>query len=155
MTIELLPTFKTQAILDVFNHLATAKGEKPLAGWEKSKTALVARIMAGNTEDAIVAAIKATEGETLPGKKPAPAKKKGKLLKTSKAVAKRVKTNGDKKPRTQGVGAFVRQTLLGTPDMSAVDVLSLVAKKWPEAKTSAACVGWYRSQMYKSGELTK
>ena len=151
MSIELLPTFKTQAILDVFNHLAEAKGEKPLAGWEKSKTVLVARIMAGNSEDAIVAAIKATEGETLPGKKPA--KKKAKASK--KETKKVTKADGEKKPRGQGVGAFIRETLLGTPDMSAADVLSLVVKKFPEASTSAACVGWYRSKMYKSGELVK
>ena len=97
MTIELLPTFKTQAILDVFNHLAAAKGEKPLAGWEKSKSSLVARIMAGNSEDTIIAAIKATEDGAKPGTK-------GKVTKTKKQP----KAKAEKKA-SQGGGIVADQ----------------------------------------------
>jgi hypothetical protein len=157
--IEALPSFKTQAILDVFNHLAVAKGDKPLAGWEKSKSSLVARIMAGNDAASIEAAIKATEDGVKPGTK-AEAKPAKKVAKTNgKAkpakAEKKAKADGEAKPRVQGVGAFIREVLTETPEATANDVLAMVQKKWPEAKTSAACVGWYRSQMYKNGDLKK
>jgi len=152
MSIELLSTFKVQAILDVYNHL---NPEAPLKSWDKSKTVLVARIMAGNTSDAIEAAIKATESDTLPGKKPAPAKKKGKVAKAKKPAKAEKKAKGESKPRGEGIGTLVRALLKATPEASAAEILERLVKARPEAQTTAACVGWYRSKMYKSGELVK
>jgi hypothetical protein len=151
MTIELLPSFKTQAILDVHNHLATAKGTATLADWSKAKGELVGRIMKMATTEEIEAAIKATDDGPKPGTK-------GKVTKTKKApkakTEKKAKVD-DASTRTLGVGAFIRELLAETPEMPALDVLAKVQKKWPGAKTSVACVGWYRSKMYKSGDLKK
>lgn len=153
--LEMLSTFKVQAILDVHNHLAAAKEQKPLASWDKAKSELVNRIAKMATGDEIEAAIKATEDGPKPGTK-------GKVVKTAKPAKKAAKAKTEKKAKTEGgakrqsgVGALVREILAAEPDLPAVDVLARVHKKFPEAKTSIACVGWYRSQMYKAGDLKK
>jgi hypothetical protein len=150
--IDLLPTFKAQAIVDVYNFLAESSDKPKLADWSKAKSELVARICNTWSTTEIERAIALTEDGPRPGKKGKV--DKAKAPKKPKAKAEK-KADGEKKPRAQGVGAFIRQTLVDTPDMKAADVISLVQKKWPEAKTSIACVGWYRSKMYKTGELER
>lgn len=151
MTIELLPTFKTQAILDVYNVLA-APGNQ-LKDWSKSKTELVARILKMGTTADIEKAIAATEDATLPGKKPAPAKKAGKA-KTEKKVktakGKSANKTGERKP---GIGACAKAIIKASPDMPALDVVAEVQKQFPEANISHKCVGYYRYQMRKAGEI--
>lgn len=53
--------------------------------------------------------------------------------------------------KRSGVGAFVKAELLkGVTDE---EILKAVAAKFPEAKTTKACVAWYRCQMKKAGDL--
>lgn len=147
--IETLPSFKTQAILDVYNHL---NPEAQLKDWSKSKTELVARITNKFDASAIEKAIAATEDGPAPGTK-------GKVVKTKKQpkakAEKKAKAKGESKPRGVGIGTLIKAMLKAQPDMPALDVVNAVQKSYPEAKTSVACVGWYRSKMYKLGELVK
>lgn len=156
MSIELLPTFKTDAILAVHNHLAAAKDAKPLASWDKSKSALVARIMKMAGEDEIVAAIKATEDGPKPGTKGKVVKtaKKGKAeKKTAPAKKGKAEKKGDAKPRGQGIGAYAKECILANPEASALDIVAAVQKKFPQCNISDKSVGYYRHAMRKAGEL--
>ena len=145
MSIELLPTFKTQAILDVYNVLAAPGGQ--LKDWSKSKTELVARIMKMGTEADIEKAIAATESDTLPGKKPAPAKKKGKAKVAKKAKAEKTGT------KPQGIGAYAKEMILANPDVAALEIVALVQKKFPECNITTKSVGFYRHALKKDGQL--
>lgn len=154
MSIELLKTFKTQAIVDVYNHL---NPEAQIKDWAKNKSILVERIVAKFDTATIEKAIADTEPDTKPGKpaKPAKVKKtKAPKAKAPKAKAEK-KADGEKPKRQAGVGAYVRELLAKSPETPALDILAAVQKKYPEAKTSVACIGWYRSRMYKSGDLKK
>lgn len=149
MSIELLSTFKTQAILDVYNHL---NPEAQLKSWDKNKSILVERIVSKHDASAIEKAIAATEDGPKPGTK-------GKVVKTAKApkakAEKKAKATGEKKPRAAGIGAAIKAQILKTPEASAQEILDKVLPNFPEASTTVACVGWYRSKMYKTGELVK
>lgn len=51
------------------------------------------------------------------------------------------------------IGNFCRaQILLGKKN---AEILELVQKQFPEAKTTAACVAWYKSDMRKKGMIEK
>lgn len=48
------------------------------------------------------------------------------------------------------IGAYVNGLLMH--DKSTEEILKAVAKKFPEARTSAASVAWYRSKLNKQGK---
>lgn len=51
------------------------------------------------------------------------------------------------------IGNFCRaQILLGKKN---AEILELVGNQFPEAKTTAACVAWYKSDMRKKGMIEK
>jgi hypothetical protein len=49
------------------------------------------------------------------------------------------------------IGKFVRDAVLLNPEAKNDDILKLVKAKFPEAKTSYACIAWYKSDMRKKG----
>ena len=53
---------------------------------------------------------------------------------------------------TMGIGQFVRHMLLKS-EKSNTEVLALVLKLYPEAKTTPACIAWYKSDLRKKGLL--
>ena len=148
MTIEMLSSFKTQAILDVYNYL---NPDAPLKSWDKNKLILVERLAAKFDKATIEKAMADTESGPKPGKK-------GKVDKKPAVKAKKpttaTKAKSDK-PKGQGVGATIRALLAAKPEATALEILAEFQKKFPDAKTTAGCVSWYRSQMYKTGELVK
>lgn len=60
-----------------------------------------------------------------------------------------------KKERGPGIGKFVNDLLDKNIDMKTEDVLQKVHDKFPDAKTSKACVAWYRSHHPKHSTLAK
>jgi hypothetical protein len=148
----MLPSFKTQAILDVYNYL---NPDAQLKDWSKSKSELVGRITSKFDQTQIEKAIAATENGEVPGKK-------GKVVKVAKAAkkgkakgksAKSAKAEGT--PRGEGIGTLIRAMLKAQDGISSADVVTAVLKSYPDAKTNAACVSWYRSKMYKTGQLVR
>lgn len=79
-------------------------------------------------------------------------KKQGKPVKKEKA-AKPAKEKGDAKPAEKkgGIGGLVCKMLLDGKETDAI--LAAVKKDYPHAKTSAASVAWYRSQLRGEGKL--
>lgn len=49
------------------------------------------------------------------------------------------------------IGKFVRDQVLQNPEAKNDDILKAVKLKFPEAKTSYACIAWYKSDMRKKG----
>lgn len=52
----------------------------------------------------------------------------------------------------QGVGKFAKELLLS--GMANKDVLAKVKEQFPSAKTSSACIGFYRTKLVAEGLLT-
>ncbi len=52
-----------------------------------------------------------------------------------------------------GIGQFVRHVLVTNQTKSNTDVLALVHKVFPEAKTTMACIAWYKTDLRKKGLL--
>ena len=51
------------------------------------------------------------------------------------------------------IGKFVRDQVLQNPEAKNDDILKAVKLKFPEAKTSYACIAWYKSDMRKKGMI--
>jgi hypothetical protein len=52
-----------------------------------------------------------------------------------------------------GIGQFVRHVLVQNQSKSNTEVLALVHKVFPEAKTTMACIAWYKTDLRKKGVL--
>lgn len=52
---------------------------------------------------------------------------------------------------TVSIGKFVQQLVLDNADMPNVDILAKVKEQYPQAKTTMACIAWYKSDMRKKG----
>lgn len=53
------------------------------------------------------------------------------------------------------IGQFARKCIQDNPSMKNEDILKLVQAQFPAAKTSYACIAWYKSDMKKKGVLVK
>ena len=53
------------------------------------------------------------------------------------------------------IGKFARSLIVSFPDMTNTDVLENVKKKFPAAKTTMACIAWYKSDLRKAGLIAK
>jgi hypothetical protein len=53
---------------------------------------------------------------------------------------------------TMGIGQFCRHMMLNS-SKSNTEILAMVLKLYPEAKTTAACIAWYKSDLRKKGLL--
>ena len=53
---------------------------------------------------------------------------------------------------TMGIGQFCRHMMLKS-SKSNTEILELVLKVYPEAKTTMACIAWYKSDLRKKGLL--
>jgi len=61
----------------------------------------------------------------------------------------------DAKPEIKvamGIGQFCRHMMLNS-SKSNTDILNLVLKIYPDAKTTMACIAWYKSDLRKKGLL--
>lgn len=52
---------------------------------------------------------------------------------------------------TASIGKFVQQLVLDNADLPNVDILAKVKEQYPQAKTTMACIAWYKSDMRKKG----
>lgn len=52
---------------------------------------------------------------------------------------------------TVSIGKFVQQLVLDNADLPNVDILAKVKEQYPQAKTTMACIAWYKSDMRKKG----
>ena len=76
----------------------------------------------------------------------ATADKKAAVAEKAKA-ARPKKDPSEAKPRGKGIGAFIRgQISKGDDNQQIIDD---VKRQWPDAKTNAACIAWYRNDMKK------
>lgn len=51
------------------------------------------------------------------------------------------------------IGSVARAMIVANPGKKNAEILALVKAEFPEAKTSEACIAWYKSDMKKSGKL--
>lgn len=51
------------------------------------------------------------------------------------------------------IGKFVRTVVLENPSMKNEEILALVKKEFPDAKTTYACIAWYKSDMRKKNMI--
>lgn len=51
------------------------------------------------------------------------------------------------------IGKFVREAILANAEATSQEILNQVQEQYPEAKTSPACIAWYKSDMRKKGLL--
>lgn len=177
-----LSTLDTKALLATYNTIAKAAGKPELKAFKEGKAKLVAKAEALRAEvakltpeqeehkkeraeaaDKRLASVKERRNKTAAEKLDAAADKvmatkaptkretkpKGKPATAAKKAAKAA--DGDKKPRGLGIGAFCMDLIKA--GKSNEDVLSAVAKKFPDAKTSAASVAWYRNKLKSEGEI--
>lgn len=54
---------------------------------------------------------------------------------------------------TKTIGSVARGFISANPTMKNEEILKLVLNEFPEAKTSLACIGWYKSKMKKEGKV--
>lgn len=92
-------------------------------------------------------ATKATK-KTAAKKTSTKAEKAKKFPKAAAKEAKKAKVSS--KPRGQGIGAFCMDLIL--KGKSNDEVLAAVAKKFPDASTSASSVAWYRNKLKSEGK---
>lgn len=53
---------------------------------------------------------------------------------------------------TKSIGSVARGYITANPAMKNEEILALVKNDFPEAKTSLACIGWYKSKMKKEAK---
>ena len=51
------------------------------------------------------------------------------------------------------IGKFAQTLILANPNMTNTEVLGAIKLAYPEAKTSMACIAWYKSDLRKKGNL--
>lgn len=52
------------------------------------------------------------------------------------------------------IGQFARKCILENPQAKNADIVKMVRAWKPEAKTTEACIAWYKSDMKKKGTAT-
>ena len=52
---------------------------------------------------------------------------------------------------SNSIGSFARNIIATRNELSNAQVLELVLQQFPNAKTSIACIAWYKSNMKKTG----
>lgn len=57
------------------------------------------------------------------------------------------------KEHNMSIGKFVREAILANAEATSQEILNQVQEQYPEAKTSPACIAWYKSDMRKKGLL--
>ena len=93
------------------------------------------------------------EGDTMAATKKAakgkPSKSKAKPVKKAaapKAAPKAKKSKTAAAPRG-GIGAMARDLITKHPDMENAEIVDQIKIKFPDTKTNAACISWYRGAM--------
>ena len=55
------------------------------------------------------------------------------------------------KAKKVGIGSTIIEMILAQPELSNKEILEAVQKKFETAKTSYACIAWYKSDLRKKG----
>lgn len=158
-------------LMVVYDGLCTAAGTKPVKKFESKAKAISAIQALGGaavTPTAKQQDNKATKDaatakriEKLKAAKPPKEEKAKPATKSTKPVGKgaaAAKLNkkadavvGDKAPRGLGIGAFCKELIIA--GKSNEEVLTAATKKFPDNKTSAASVAWYRNKLKSEGAI--
>lgn len=172
-----LTTLDTKALVAMYNELAKVAGKPELKAFKEGKAKLVARVESLKAEvakltpeqeehkkeraeaaDKRLASVKERKNKTAAEKLEAAADRVAESKKPAKREPKpkgkpatAAKADGEKKPRGLGIGAFCMDLIKAGKGNE--DVLAAVAKKFPDAKTSAASVAWYRNKLKSEGEI--
>jgi non-homologous end joining protein Ku len=51
------------------------------------------------------------------------------------------------------IGKFAKNLILTAPELTNTQILEKVLAQYPTAKTSMACIAWYKSDLRKKGQL--
>lgn len=51
------------------------------------------------------------------------------------------------------IGKYAQALILNKPEMTNTQILEQILSVYPEAKTSMACIAWYKSDLRKKGML--
>ena len=76
------------------------------------------------------------------------AQKKSIKTEVSTPVVEEVK---EVKAKKVGIGSTIIEMILAQPELSNKDILDKVLEKFKDAKTSYACIAWYKSDLRKKG----
>lgn len=160
-----LTALDTKALLDVYNKLAVAASKVELKSFKESKTKLIARIEALQEEVAkltpkqsankTVAADKAAkrlaglEDKKTAAKEKAAPKTEGKKAEPAKPAEKQKPK--PPAPKGQGIGAYCMDLI--QKGKSNAEVLEAAKKQFPDSKTSASSVAWYRNKLKADGVI--
>jgi len=52
---------------------------------------------------------------------------------------------------SNSIGSYARELIIAHPDKSNQEIRDMVLLRFTEAKTSIACIAWYKSNMKKTG----
>lgn len=81
--------------------------------------------------------------------------KKPKVLSTEEVVQEEVvqeEVVQEKPARARGIGKFITEQIL-TTNKTNVQILNSVLKEFEGAKTTMACIAWYKSKLRKEGKI--
>jgi len=73
-------------------------------------------------------------------------------LAVAEGVTVEVAAEIEKAAKPLGIGSFIKEHIR-TAECTNNQILEMVKLQFPEAKTSYACVAWYRTQLRKAGEI--
>jgi hypothetical protein len=73
--------------------------------------------------------------------------KDGVVIKSAEVIVAEVK-----KAKARGIGKFIVDKIL-TTNLSNTEILAEVIKKFDGAKTTMACIAWYKTKMRKEGKI--
>ena len=71
--------------------------------------------------------------------------KDGVVIKSAEVIVAEVK-------KARGIGKFIVEKIL-TTNLSNTEILAEVIKKFDGAKTTMACIAWYKTKMRKEGKI--
>lgn len=169
-----LTTLDTKALLEVYNKLATAASKPELKSFKESKVKLIARIndlqaeiakltpkQVANKGAAAAKAEKRLEGlkdlkeskaAAQKSAKPAAAKSAQGEAKVKHTPAEASKKGAEvSKAKSQGIGAFCMELIKAGKNNA--EVLAAAQKQFPNAKTSASSIAWYRNKLKSEGAI--
>ncbi len=134
---------KTKELIEQYNSVAQGMGMKKMLDWKGSKVALVTKIDS-LVETAAVALTLANEGK-LKSLERADLKSVPGLLEIESELEPKAQA---KAPRVTSAATIrlTAETAIAA-GKSNEEVLAVVQKAFPEAKTTLGCVRWYRSKL--------
>lgn len=174
-----LTALDTKALLETHNKLAAAAGKQELSSFKSGKGKLIEKIealqvevakltpkQAANKASSAAKAEKRLEGLKEPRTKPITTMKRvqseahesTRTTSAAKAAPKAKAKPAQNEPKTakdaakgQGIGAFCMSLIKAGKNNA--EVLAAAQKQFPNAKTSASSVAWYRNKLKSDGVI--